>query len=49
MVGGWTVVTDSTTDWKKGGCGGLAEGSSLHVKGRVRSDGKVLAEWVMFQ
>jgi hypothetical protein len=48
-LAGWTVVTDSSTDWKKGGCGLLANGSSLHVKGRVQSTGKVRAEWVMFQ
>jgi hypothetical protein len=48
-VGGWTVDTDSSTDWKKGGCAGLVEGSYLHIKGRVQSSGRVLAEWVMFQ
>lgn len=48
-IAGWTVETNASTDWKKGGCGGLAAGSYLHVKGRVQSTGRVRAEWVMFQ
>jgi hypothetical protein len=46
-VGGWTVVTNASTDFQKITCTGLVVGSSVHIKGTVQQpSGKVLATWV---
>jgi len=47
VVAGWTVETNAATDFQKGTCGAIANGSSVHVKGDVQpSSGRVLATWV---
>jgi hypothetical protein len=45
-VGGWTVETSAATDFQKGTCSSVANGTSVHVKGDVQASGRVLATWV---
>ncbi len=46
VVEGWTVQTNSSTDFQKADCSTIANGSSVHVKGDVLASGMVLATWV---
>lgn len=45
-VAGWVVETSGATDFQKGTCASIANGTSVHVKGDVQSSGRVLATWV---
>ena len=45
-VAGWIVETSAATDFQKGSCTSIANGTSVHVKGDVQSSGRVLATWV---
>jgi hypothetical protein len=45
-MGGWTILTNASTDFQKITCATLAVGSSVHVKGSVQASGKVLATWI---
>ncbi len=45
-VGGWDVETNAATDFQKGTCLSVANNTSVHVKGDVQANGRVLATWV---
>jgi hypothetical protein len=44
-----TVVTNEDTDYKKGNCGDITEDRKVDVKGRLQSNGWVLADLVEIQ
>jgi len=45
-VAGWVVETSTATDFQKGSCTAIANGTSVHVKGDVQESGRVLATWI---
>lgn len=45
-VANWVVETSAATDFQKGKCDTIANGTTVHVKGDVQESGRVLASWV---